>query len=132
MVQHAHSVAGAGGAGGDSAGGDGAQKGVVLHHGHQHGEGCRRVAGRWRHMLHDCIQQGRHRGPLGLATLLRKACRCPALQMALPHTLLYKMGQPLASQFINDLRDAHYRQGRNCDSWVMLYLARRCIEHLEV
>ena len=81
-MQHSDAVSNLSLARCDAAGGDSAQKAVVLHHGHQHGEGVRGAVCRRGYVPDDGVQQWLHRRVLWRAAPLR-AARClpiPAMQ----------------------------------------------------
>lgn len=84
MVQHSDAVAHLGLARCDAAGGDAAQEAIVLHHGHQHGEGVRGAVCRRGYMPDDGVQQGLH------GRILRRAARLGqhTVRPSLQHTRL--------------------------------------------
>ena len=84
VVQHSDAVAHLGLARCHAAGGDAAQEAVVLHHGHQHGEGVRGAVRRRGYVPDDGVQQGLHRRVVGRAARLGQHTVRPSLQ----HTLL--------------------------------------------
>ncbi len=83
-MQHSDAVSNLSLARCDAAGGDSAQKAVVLHHGHQHGEGVRGAVCRRGYVPDDGVQQWLHRRVLWRAARFGQHAVCPSLQCNVP------------------------------------------------
>ena len=84
VMQHSDAVSNLSLARCDAAGGDSAQKAVVLHHGHQHGEGVRGAVCRRGYVPDDGVQQWLHRRVLWRAARFGQHAVCPSLQCNVP------------------------------------------------